>query len=103
MPEPFRIRDLPADERPRERLARAGPSALSSDELLALSWGSGAAARALSTALAAFSRPRRPDGLASLTASELARDGLEEHAPPRRIGDRSGPSSRPETFPRATS
>ena len=42
MPETFRIRDLPADERPRERLARAGASALSSEELLALLIGSGA-------------------------------------------------------------
>jgi DNA repair protein RadC len=28
-PETFRIRDLPLEERPRERLARAGPGALS--------------------------------------------------------------------------
>jgi DNA repair protein RadC len=35
------VRDLPADERPRERLARLGPGALSNRELLALLVGSG--------------------------------------------------------------
>src|SRR5438105_15908912 len=32
----FRIHDLPADERPRERLLRLGPGALTNEELLAL-------------------------------------------------------------------
>jgi DNA repair protein RadC len=36
-----RIRDLPPEERPRERLARLGPAALSNRELLALLVGSG--------------------------------------------------------------
>lgn len=36
-----RVRDLPAEERPRERLARLGPAALSNRELLALLVGSG--------------------------------------------------------------
>lgn len=35
------IRDLPDDDRPRERLARLGPAALSNAELLALFIGSG--------------------------------------------------------------
>jgi DNA repair protein RadC len=35
------VRDLPADERPRERLARLGPEALSNRELLALLIGTG--------------------------------------------------------------
>lgn len=36
-----RVRDLPPEERPRERLARLGPAALSNRELLALLVGSG--------------------------------------------------------------
>src|SRR5262245_64247072 len=32
----FRISDLPSEERPRERLLRLGPGALSNEELLAL-------------------------------------------------------------------
>lgn len=36
-----RIRDLPAEERPRERLLRIGPGALSSTELLAILLGTG--------------------------------------------------------------
>ena len=38
---PRRVHDLPAEERPRERLARHGVSALSSRELLALLVGTG--------------------------------------------------------------
>lgn len=38
---PRRVRDLPPEERPRERLARHGPSALSNRELLALVVGTG--------------------------------------------------------------
>lgn len=38
---PRRVRDLPVDERPRERLARHGPSALSTRELIALLLGTG--------------------------------------------------------------
>lgn len=36
-----RLHDLPSDERPRERLARKGPQALSDTELLAILLGSG--------------------------------------------------------------
>jgi DNA repair protein RadC len=36
---------MPAEERPRERLARHGPAALSTSELLAVVWGSGAGRR----------------------------------------------------------
>ncbi len=36
------LRDLPAEERPRERMARLGPGALSSQELLATLLGTGA-------------------------------------------------------------
>ncbi|HEX9562767.1 MAG TPA: DNA repair protein RadC [Gemmatimonadaceae bacterium] len=42
---PLRIRELPPGERPRERLTRLGPSALSAVELLALIIGSGGAGR----------------------------------------------------------
>ncbi|HEY7413248.1 MAG TPA: DNA repair protein RadC [Vicinamibacteria bacterium] len=40
-PAPRRVRDLPAEERPRERLFRHGASALSNRELLALLVGTG--------------------------------------------------------------
>ena len=35
------IRDLPAAERPRERLALRGPGGLSAAELIAVVWGTG--------------------------------------------------------------
>jgi DNA repair protein RadC len=38
---PRRVRDLPAEDRPRERLARLGPGALSNRELVALLVGTG--------------------------------------------------------------
>ncbi|HEY3522534.1 MAG TPA: DNA repair protein RadC [Candidatus Limnocylindrales bacterium] len=40
-----RIRELPADERPRERLALRGAAGLSAAELIGLVWGSGTAGR----------------------------------------------------------
>ncbi len=40
---PRLIRELPPEERPRERLAARGPAGLSNAELVALIWGSGAA------------------------------------------------------------
>jgi DNA repair protein RadC len=71
----FRIRDLPADERPRERLARAGPSALSSEELLALLLGSGGRGEsALDCARRILSAHGGLTGLAGMTGSELARE-----------------------------
>ena len=36
------VRDLPAAERPRERLALRGPAGLSAAELIACVWGTGA-------------------------------------------------------------
>ena len=39
----FTIHDLPAEERPRERLKKLGPQALSGPELLALIIGRGIA------------------------------------------------------------
>lgn len=41
MPKGYRIRDLPKVDRPRERLQRKGPGALSNSELLAILLGSG--------------------------------------------------------------
>ena len=40
-PTPLRVRDLPESDRPRERLARLGPGALSGPELLAILLGGG--------------------------------------------------------------
>jgi DNA repair protein RadC len=70
-----RLRELPADERPRERLARRGAAGLSAAELVALVWGSGArGASALSLAEEALARH---DGLAGLArAGELELRGL---------------------------
>jgi len=69
----LRIQDLPIDERPRERLMRLGPAALSNEELLALLLVSG------SRGESALDRARRLlaghgglAGLASLTQSELS-------------------------------
>ncbi len=42
---PHRLRDLPPEERPRERLARRGAAGLSAAELIGLVWGSGSAGR----------------------------------------------------------
>jgi DNA repair protein RadC len=39
------IREVPSDERPRERLAMRGAGGLSSAELIALLWGAGARGR----------------------------------------------------------
>jgi DNA repair protein RadC len=44
---PRLVRDLPADDRPRERLAQLGPSALSNRELLAVLVGSGSRGRSV--------------------------------------------------------
>jgi DNA repair protein RadC len=67
---PRRIRELPASERPRERLALRGPAGLSAAELVALVWGSGTRGRG-AVALAEEAIARH-DGLAGLArASEL--------------------------------
>ena len=59
-----RIRELPAAERPRERLAQRGPANLSSAELVALIWGSGSMGR--SAVAIAEDALARHDGLAGL-------------------------------------
>jgi DNA repair protein RadC len=68
-----RIRELPATERPRERLALRGPAGLSAAELVALVWGSGAVGRsAIDLAAEALARHDGLAGLARATDVELA-------------------------------
>jgi DNA repair protein RadC len=64
------IREIPATERPRERLAARGVAGLSTAELIALVWGSGA--RGLGAVALAEEALARHDGLAGLArASDL--------------------------------
>ncbi len=71
----FRIQDLPSDDRPRERLARLGASALSNEELLALLLGSGTRGEsALDRARQILAAYGGLAGLASLTSGELQRE-----------------------------
>ena len=64
------VRDLPAEDRPRERLARLGPTALSNRELLAVLVGSGSRrASALDLAEGLLAAGLR--GLAGRSLSEL--------------------------------
>jgi DNA repair protein RadC len=66
------IREMPAAERPRERLAARGPAGLSAAELIALVWGSGSAGRsAVDLAEDALSRHDGLTGLARATDIEL--------------------------------
>jgi DNA repair protein RadC len=60
-------RDLPAAERPRERLAARGPDGLSSAELIGLLWASGS--RQASVSAMAEEALVRCDGLAGLAAA----------------------------------
>lgn len=67
------IRDLPAAERPRERLAMRGPGGLSAAELIALVWGTGSGGRsAVELAEEALARHASVAALARATDSELA-------------------------------
>jgi DNA repair protein RadC len=66
------IRELPASERPRERLALRGVSGLSAAELIAVVWGTGAAGRsALDLATDALARHDGVAGLARASDLEL--------------------------------
>ncbi len=68
----LRIQDLPVDDRPRERLARLGAAALSSEELLALLLGSGTRGQsALDRARQILAVHGGLPGLASLSEAEL--------------------------------
>jgi DNA repair protein RadC len=67
------IRDLPAAERPRERLAMRGPAGLSAAELIALVWGTGSGGRsAIDLAEDALARHASVGALARATDLELA-------------------------------
>jgi DNA repair protein RadC len=67
-----RIRELPADERPRERLALRGAGGLSAAELIALLWGSGSRGRsAIDLASDALARHEGLTGLARAADGEL--------------------------------
>ena len=64
------VREIPPDERPRERLAARGAAGLTTAELIALVWGSGA--RGLGAVDLAEEALARHDGLAGLArATEL--------------------------------
>ncbi|HSW42180.1 MAG TPA: UPF0758 domain-containing protein, partial [Patescibacteria group bacterium] len=65
-----RVREIPAEERPRERLAARGVAGLTTAELIALVWGSGA--RGLGAVDLAEEALARHDGLVGLArAGEL--------------------------------
>ena len=67
------IRELPAAERPRERLAQRGPGGLTAAELIALLWGSGVRGRsAVDLATDALSGHDGLAGLARASDLELA-------------------------------
>jgi DNA repair protein RadC len=67
-----RLRDLPPEERPRERLARRGASGLSAAELIGLVWGSGTAGRsALDVATEALATSGSLSRLAAASPPEL--------------------------------
>jgi DNA repair protein RadC len=67
------IRELPATERPRERLALRGPSGLSAAELIAVILGTGAGGRtAITLAEEALARHASVRELARATDAELA-------------------------------
>ncbi len=64
-----KIRELPPDERPRERLAARGAAGLSNAELIALLWGTGSNGRtALDLAVEALAEH---DGLAGLSQASV--------------------------------
>src|SRR5215210_3276791 len=66
------IRELPADERPRERLQLRGAGGLSSAELVALLWGSGGRGRsAVDVAADAIATFDGLTGLARASGPEL--------------------------------
>src|SRR6476620_2268145 len=69
------IRELPAAERPRERLALRGPGGLTAAELIALIWGSGS--RGVSAVELADEALGRHDGLTGLArATDLELEAI---------------------------
>ena len=76
MPRPaLRIRDLPCDDRPRERLSRVGAASLSNEELLSLLLGSGTRGEsALDRARSLLASRGGLVGLAGMSGAELRRE-----------------------------
>ena len=71
-PPPHRLRDLPPEERPRERLVRRGAAGLSAAELIGLVWGSGSPGRsAIQVATEALARAGSLSQLAAASPPEL--------------------------------
>ncbi|HEY7941258.1 MAG TPA: DNA repair protein RadC [Candidatus Limnocylindrales bacterium] len=69
---PHRLRDLPPEERPRERLARRGAAGLSAAELIGLVWGSGSPGRsAVQVATEALATAGSLSNLAAASPPEL--------------------------------
>ena len=69
---PHRLRDLPPEERPRERLARRGAAGLSAAELIGLVWGSGSPGRsAVQVATEALAAAGSLSNLAAASPPEL--------------------------------
>ncbi len=74
-----RIRDLPPDERPRERLLKAGAKALSTSELLAILIRTGTREESALAIAARLISSRGLDGIQRASAAELAAEhGLGE-------------------------
>ena len=71
----YLIRDMPSDDRPRERLAKYGAANLSNAELLAIIWRTGSSGKeresVLSLAQKALSQFRSLGGLAKASIREL--------------------------------
>ncbi len=72
---PYLIRDMPSDDRPRERLAKYGPGSLSNAELLAILWRTGSSGKERESVLALAQRALNEFGslgrLAQATVAEL--------------------------------
>ncbi len=72
---PRTLREIPAAERPRERLVTRGPSGLSAAELIALVWGSGS--RGMNAVELAAEALGRHDGLTGLAhASDVELEAI---------------------------
>jgi DNA repair protein RadC len=76
------IREMPAAERPRERLASRGAAGLTAAELIALLWGSGTRGRS-AVDLAADALARHDDLAGLARASELELAGIPGVGPAR--------------------
>src|SRR5262245_23437371 len=72
---PLRIQDIPFEDRPRQRLERLGPAALSSEELVALPLGTGCRGESvLDRARSLLVAHGGLAGLAGLSGAELRRE-----------------------------